>query len=62
MDRVMKIVNYAIYKGDDFLFMGTKKECSDYLNVKESTIFYYTTPTYKKRNKNGNSLVVIKVD
>lgn len=62
MDRVMKIVNYAIYKGDDFLFMGTKKECSDYLNVKESTISYYTTSTYKKRNKNGNNLVVIKVD
>lgn len=50
------------YKGDNFLFMGTKKECSEYLNVKENTISFYTTPAYQKKNKSGNRIIVIKVD
>jgi hypothetical protein len=40
---------YAIYKGDDFLFMGTKKECANYLNSKEEYITFLCSPTNLKR-------------
>ncbi len=55
---------YAIYKGDKFLFLGNKKECAKYLKVKEKTISFYTTPTYKKRINNdyNNRIIAIKVE
>ena len=56
--------SFAIYKGDKFLFVGTKKECANYLNVKEDTIQFYTTKTYQKRGKGayGDRLIVIRVE
>lgn len=59
--RTIKNV-YALYKGDTFLELGTAKELANYLNVKESTIRFYITKTYKKRRKDSNnSFIVIKV-
>lgn len=51
---------YAVYKGDEFLDLGTAKELSKKFNVKEKTIHYWSTPTNRKRNKNG--MIVIKVE
>lgn len=54
---------YALYKGDKYLFGGTIKELAKYLGVKEHTINFYTTPCYKKRIKHkDNRYEVIKVD
>lgn len=54
---------YAIYKGDTFLCQGTKEECARYLNVKPNTIYFMTTPTYKKRHlKSKNCLIIVKVE
>ena len=53
---------YAIYKGDEFLFMGTREECAKYLKVKVETISFYSTPSHYKRGKSNNRVVVIKVD
>lgn len=55
---------YAIYKGDDFLFMGTLKECADYLKVSKRTVSFYGTETYRNRGKGeyGDRLIVIKVE
>lgn len=53
---------YALYKGDNFLMMGTIKELAVKRKVKERTIYFYLTPTYKKRRKDSNnSLVLIEV-
>ena len=54
---------YAIYKGDKFIDLGTLQELSEKLNVKPNTIYFYSTPTYRKRSKGkyGNKLIVIKV-
>ena len=52
---------YALYKGDEILAIGTKKELALYLGVKERTIHFYSTPTYRKRNKGGNSYIVIRI-
>lgn len=54
---------YAVYKGDTFLCQGTKEECARYLDVKPNTIYFMSTPTYKRRRKNSiNYLIVIKVE
>lgn len=40
---------YALYRGDDFIFMGKQKECAEFLDVKPEFIHWLTTPTGKKR-------------
>lgn len=58
----MKI--YALYKGDQFLIVGTKKELAEYLGVKEKTISFYSSEVWKKRrNYNfNNCYLVIEVE
>lgn len=51
-----------MYKGEECLAIGTIKELAEKLKVKEKTIYFYTTPTYKKRikkSKNRRELVRI---
>lgn len=40
---------YALYKGDELLGIGTARELAKQFNVSIATIHYYSTPTYKKR-------------
>lgn len=40
---------YAVYKGDELICIGTAKECADILNIKPSSVKWLTTPTAKKR-------------
>lgn len=57
---------YALYKGDQFVDIGTLKYLAKKLNVNERTIQYYSTPAHlrkcQKFNGNGNYLVVVKLD
>jgi len=39
---------YALYKGDNILSIGTKKELAKNLNVDIKTITYYVSNAYKK--------------
>ena len=51
---------YALYKGEECLAIGTIKEIAKKMNVKEKTIYFYTMPTYKRRcrkSKNRRELV-----
>ena len=52
---------YAIYKGDKFINLGTLDELAADLNISKSTIKFYTTPSYEKR-EHKNRYVVIKID
>ena len=47
---------YSLYKGDNYIIDGTKKEIADYLGIKIKSLNFYLTPTYAKRGKgkNGN--------
>ena len=36
---------YALYKGEELLAIGTKRELAEKFNVKERTITFYMTPT-----------------
>lgn len=40
---------YAVYKGDELLAMGTAEECAEVLKVKPEYIRWLTTPTAKRR-------------
>ena len=52
---------YAIYKGDEFIAIGTIKELAEKTGYAETTLRFCTHPASKKRNK-GNRLVVFAVD
>ena len=57
-----KPIYYALYKGDEPLCVGTKKELALYLEVKEETINFYKSKAYKKRNTKGNCYIVIRIE
>lgn len=40
---------YAVYKGDDIMAIGTAEECAEALHVQSKYIRWLTTPTAKKR-------------
>jgi DNA-binding CsgD family transcriptional regulator len=49
---------YALYKGDELLAIGTVREIADQVGVTEKTVIHYGTPTYKKRtSENARRLV-----
>lgn len=52
---------YALYKGDEFLEIGTYEELAKYLGVSKRTIQFYLSPSNKKRDK-GNKYVVVKLE
>ena len=54
---------YALYKGDELLDVGTLRELAERRGVKQSTIYYYSMPTYKRRGKvGGNRLLAVRID
>lgn len=53
---------YALYRGEKFLAIGTKKELAKLLNVKVETISFYATPAYKKRTNEAQSRRLFCVD
>lgn len=46
---------YAMYKGDECLAIGTLIQLSKALNIKIETLYFYMSPTYKKRVKKGKN-------
>lgn len=52
---------YALYKGEKLVSMGTAKEIANELNVSVPTIYSYGTPRNERRNK-GNRLTLVKLD
>lgn len=58
------VKEYALYKGEELLSMGTIREIAKDMGVKEKTILYYQTPTWEKRCKKENSKrrVLIKIE
>ena len=61
MQKNRKYKEYAVYKGDKYITDGKIKEIAKKLNVKPTTINFYLTPTYKKRNHGNNHIVLVKI-
>ncbi len=57
----MKTNEYALYKGDDLMIIGTIDEIANALNIKMESVRFYKTPTYKKRTtENARRLVSLE--
>ena len=57
---------YALYKGEDLLEIGTIEEIAAKQNVKYDTIRFYGTPIYKRRigsrkQKGINAKILVKL-
>ena len=58
-------VEYALYKGDNFLDIGTIKELAERYNISVKTLRWYSTPCYKNKIKNKKdvkSYVVVRIE
>lgn len=53
---------YALYKGDELLSIGTVNELAEVLRVKESTIRFYMSHAYAKRTSERNGRRLVKLD
>jgi hypothetical protein len=53
---------YALYRGDEFLTVGSRRELAAYLGVDPKTITFYMSPTYTRRCKGENRLIVIRLE
>lgn len=53
---------YALYKGENLLAMGTAKEICEQANIKLSTFHYWSSKWYKKHIFNNKRRVVIRID
>lgn len=52
---------YALYKGDDLIIIGTIDEIANLLNIQKESVRFYKTPTYKKRTtENARRLVSLE--
>jgi len=50
----------AVYKGDDLLAMGTVEEVAKELDILPYSVYFYSTPTYKRRGyKNARMTVFL---
>lgn len=62
----MELKEYAIYKGESLICIGTVQECAQHLGVLPKTILFYKTPAYRKRvssrKKARNYLTVTPLD
>lgn len=47
---------YALYKGEDLLAIGTVEEIAKETGTKRGTIMYYKSPSYRKRLIERNAL------
>lgn len=54
----MQAKEYALYKGEELIAMGTKKEIAEQLGISPSTVGYYSTPVYARRTtERGRRLI-----
>ncbi|MEN2464934.1 hypothetical protein [Ornithinibacillus sp. JPR2-1] len=55
-------VEYALYKGDELLFVGTAIECAAFLDVRVSTIHKYASEERLSRIDQGKSMYAVAIE
>lgn len=57
---------YALYKGEEVLNIGTAEEIAKALNIRPETVMFYGTNTYQKRlskrKSARNARILIRLD
>ena len=57
------MTEYAVYKGDEFLDIGTVKELSKKFNVTRKTVQFWNSKANKRRcGENGNRIIAIRIE
>lgn len=52
---------YSVYKGDDFIFMGTLEEVAEFLGVSKKSVSWMTTPAaHKLAEKPGSTKMIVE--
>ncbi|KPJ21806.1 hypothetical protein [Streptococcus phocae] len=59
MTRKQKQRVYAIYKGDKFIDVGTKREIADQLGITPNSVTFLASPSHKKRSPNDRFAIFI---
>jgi len=54
----MKKSIYALYRGDEFIDLGTAEELARKRGVSKNTIIFISSPTYKKRHKEYDRVIL----
>lgn len=57
----MKLKQYAVYKGEDLIAMGTAPECGKQLGVVAQTIYSYASRGRENQSK-GNIKIAIELE
>ena len=65
--RIGKPAEYALYRGGEFVDVGTIREIAERNGVKYSTLYFLSSPAYKKRMQKmkrpgGRGWEVVKLD
>ena len=54
-------IQYAVYKGDEFIFVGTLEEVAEKLGVSTKSVKWMATPAAKRRaDKPGSTKMIIE--
>lgn len=53
---------YALYKGDTLIAIGTVREIAEQTGLSVHTIRYYGTPSYRKRAPGHHNTILIKLE
>lgn len=53
---------YALYKGDELLDIGTLKYLSEKFKVKIKTLLFYQTPSQKKRTSENKGRRLVRLE
>jgi len=61
-EMMSKAKEYAFYKGDELLAMGTVAEIGYALGILPKTVHFYKTPSYRKRVSEKNRYEVVQLD
>lgn len=54
---------YALYRGEEILCIGTVDEIAEKQGIRPETIYFYTTPAHQKRRANSkNAMIAIEIE
>lgn len=53
---------YALYKGEQLLDIGTIPYLSRKFNIKKETLYFYQSPTQRKRTSENKGRRLVKLD
>jgi hypothetical protein len=56
------MVEYAVYKGDELLGIGTVRELAEKFNVKKETVWFWGTSANKRRVGKGKGKIAIRLE